>query len=291
MLAKSGLGNKDLGHLWGLADADRDGKLSRHEFAVAMHLAACITGKKRLPLPRVLPSCLSLTTLGEAYCRKTTQASDEQGPMFRPATKSLSPVDVKKRASKKQKRTAGGGAQQELLHGTSGASIPEETDQNTVTITAIATARSTGESPTASFETAPASSEINTIALREDNPGVGPRNKNRVEGEIDGRDTIDEVTKTNKKRKKTKKTRKSRSTEKDVADELYAVSRAERGGYDVIFMQVHRFWGGWMGGRVGGGTVGKWFSVKWNGFRCFVGNGLRCVRLTIRHDRVCRFSA
>lgn len=45
-----------------MADADRDGELSRHEMAVAMHLAACVTGKGKatcLPLPRVLPVCLA----------------------------------------------------------------------------------------------------------------------------------------------------------------------------------------------------------------------------------------
>lgn len=45
-----------------MADADRDGELSRHELAVAMHLAACVTGKGKatsLPLPRVLPACLA----------------------------------------------------------------------------------------------------------------------------------------------------------------------------------------------------------------------------------------
>lgn len=62
VLARSGLGKKDLGRLWTLADADRDGELSRHEFAVAMHLAACATTKEKggLTLPRTLPSCLAL---------------------------------------------------------------------------------------------------------------------------------------------------------------------------------------------------------------------------------------
>ena len=61
VLARSGLRKKDLGRLWTLADADRDGELSRHEFAVAMHLAACVTtkGKGGPTLPRTLPSCLA----------------------------------------------------------------------------------------------------------------------------------------------------------------------------------------------------------------------------------------
>ncbi|CAN0552210.1 unnamed protein product, partial [Ectocarpus sp. 8 AP-2014] len=59
MLAKSGLSKTDLGNLWAMADADRDGKLSRHEFAVAMHLAARAVGTPALALPSVLPPCLA----------------------------------------------------------------------------------------------------------------------------------------------------------------------------------------------------------------------------------------
>ena len=59
ILAKSGLSKADLGRLWVMADADRDGKLCRHEFAVAMHLAACAVGKDGLPLPATLPACLT----------------------------------------------------------------------------------------------------------------------------------------------------------------------------------------------------------------------------------------
>lgn len=59
ILAKSGLSKPDLGRLWVLADADRDGKLCRHEFAVAMHLAACAVEKDGLPLPATLPPCLT----------------------------------------------------------------------------------------------------------------------------------------------------------------------------------------------------------------------------------------
>lgn len=57
-LAKSGLDKKELGNLWAIADADKDGQLSGQEFAVAMHLASCSTAK-HLPLPAVLPECLA----------------------------------------------------------------------------------------------------------------------------------------------------------------------------------------------------------------------------------------
>ncbi|CAM9755171.1 unnamed protein product, partial [Hapterophycus canaliculatus] len=62
ILAKSGLGKKELGRLWALSDADRDGSLSRLEFSVAMHLACC-SAKKGLPLPRALPESLAALLL------------------------------------------------------------------------------------------------------------------------------------------------------------------------------------------------------------------------------------
>lgn len=57
VLAKSGLGKKDLGRLWAMSDVDRDGALSRMEFSIAMHLASC-SAKKGLPVPRALPESL-----------------------------------------------------------------------------------------------------------------------------------------------------------------------------------------------------------------------------------------
>ncbi|CAM9344248.1 unnamed protein product [Ectocarpus fasciculatus] len=77
MLAKSGLSKKDLGKLWAMADADRDGKLSGHEFAVAMHLAACAVGTPALPLPGALPPCLAAASATE---NKTSREGDGDGP-------------------------------------------------------------------------------------------------------------------------------------------------------------------------------------------------------------------
>lgn len=74
ILAKSGLSKAELGRLWALADADRDGKLCRHEFALAVHLAACAVGKDGLPLPATLPPCLASATAAVAAA-----ASDEGG--------------------------------------------------------------------------------------------------------------------------------------------------------------------------------------------------------------------
>lgn len=66
-----------------MADADRDGELSRHELAVAMHLAACVTGKgkaKELQLPRVLPACLATVaqnTGGDDKALQSTERDEE----------------------------------------------------------------------------------------------------------------------------------------------------------------------------------------------------------------------
>ncbi len=79
MLAKSGLSKADLGRLWTLADADRDGKLSRPEFAVAMHLAASAAGKAALPLPEVLPPCLAAAAAAAAAEAAPASAATPQG--------------------------------------------------------------------------------------------------------------------------------------------------------------------------------------------------------------------
>lgn len=49
-----------------MADADEDGELSEQEFAIAFHLASCVAGKKKLPMPLTLPCCLARITNGSA---------------------------------------------------------------------------------------------------------------------------------------------------------------------------------------------------------------------------------
>jgi hypothetical protein len=51
---RSGQDPQLLNAIWHLADHNKDGKLSVHEFAVAFHLILCV-GKKHLPLPPGLP--------------------------------------------------------------------------------------------------------------------------------------------------------------------------------------------------------------------------------------------
>lgn len=79
ILAKSGLSKADLGHLWTMADADRDGKLCRHEFAVAVHLAACAVGKDGPPLPATLPPCLASATATVAATASDEGREDKVG--------------------------------------------------------------------------------------------------------------------------------------------------------------------------------------------------------------------
>ncbi|CAM9733331.1 unnamed protein product, partial [Choristocarpus tenellus] len=57
VLAKSGLEKEKLGKVWSLADIDKDGALSRDEFAVAMHITTCAI-IKHLPVPDHLPTTL-----------------------------------------------------------------------------------------------------------------------------------------------------------------------------------------------------------------------------------------
>ncbi len=57
LFSKSGLAKEVLRDIWNLVDNPVDNRLSRVEFAIAMHLIVCIS-KKNLPLPPVLPPSL-----------------------------------------------------------------------------------------------------------------------------------------------------------------------------------------------------------------------------------------
>ena len=61
-----------------MADADRDGKLCRHEFGVAMHLAALAVQKDGLPLPATLPPCLASATAVVAATAWDEGGEDEE---------------------------------------------------------------------------------------------------------------------------------------------------------------------------------------------------------------------
>lgn len=57
LFSKSGLERDALAKIWQLADMDKDNRLNKHEFCVAMHLIVCVS-KKGLAMPQVLPDYL-----------------------------------------------------------------------------------------------------------------------------------------------------------------------------------------------------------------------------------------
>jgi len=57
LFSKSGLGKDILRDIWNLVDNPVDNRLSRLEFAIAMHLIICVS-KKNLPMPHILPPSL-----------------------------------------------------------------------------------------------------------------------------------------------------------------------------------------------------------------------------------------
>jgi len=56
ILYQSGLDNSTLRRIWVLSDVDRDNKLSRVEFCLAIHLVSMI--KTKVTLPQTLPDGL-----------------------------------------------------------------------------------------------------------------------------------------------------------------------------------------------------------------------------------------
>jgi len=99
LFSKSGLAKEVLRDIWNLVDNPVDNRLSRLEFAIAMHLIVCIS-KKNLPLPPVLPpSLLALKAkAGNAASASVPAGQDpgpEQGQMTLPSpTTSLQPVQA-----------------------------------------------------------------------------------------------------------------------------------------------------------------------------------------------------
>ncbi|CAM9248693.1 unnamed protein product [Ectocarpus sp. 6 AP-2014] len=62
-LSKSGLPRESLRRIWVMADVEKDERLNREEWAVAMHLVMCST-TKQMPLPGKLPKCLRTPPIG-----------------------------------------------------------------------------------------------------------------------------------------------------------------------------------------------------------------------------------
>ena len=80
LFSKSGLDNETLRNIWNMVDDPIDNKLSKLEFAMAMHLIVCVS-KKNLPLPPSLP--LSLKSL-KNNDQKNTPSSDSVSTMTAP---------------------------------------------------------------------------------------------------------------------------------------------------------------------------------------------------------------
>lgn len=80
LFGRSKLPAAELAHIWTLADRDRDTKLNRYEFAIAMHLInASLQG---VAMPQQLPPALA--TLGTASSATTPVAAAVATPLAAP---------------------------------------------------------------------------------------------------------------------------------------------------------------------------------------------------------------
>lgn len=300
ILAKSGLGKKELGRLWTVADVDQDGKLSRQEFAVAMHLAACATAKN-LPLPSVMPGCLAAIVGAEvkqdnvaagrstAEVKKNPELADPQAnngddPQRstnatrgdnkttglgttkgkRAPTKGLFPTAgaIGSRTQKDSTMTEKGEASSALSQAASGkkpeTSVPvQERDKHVVEgvrggnmVTKIHEESTTGTSKRLGGgadggKDVAGDKSISIIDMDMVAVGAAPAAKEpQMCGDDDngGGDTQPAGATAGDVETATKR---AANQQPEIAtlsweerDQLYAMSTAERGGYDVIFMQV-----------------------------------------------------
>ncbi|CAM9586622.1 unnamed protein product [Ectocarpus sp. 12 AP-2014] len=99
-LSKSGLPRESLRRIWVMADVEKDERLNREEWAVAMHLVMCSTAKQ-MPLPGKLPKCLRTPPIG---CQDQTLPEEDQPdggrnakniPERKPEKKPSAPTDFK----------------------------------------------------------------------------------------------------------------------------------------------------------------------------------------------------
>lgn len=258
-MAKSGLEKGDLSRVWTMADADRDGKLSRHEFAVAVHLASCVAGKKKLPLPSALPECLSLT---KGTAAKSNAATG--GP-----TGEESPGNDRSRVKAKGRSTRDTVAVPPGEPASSGEKKSKKRNNRSDSgSTATATSRDTaspaggGDATEAAVEppieeTRPrdiendngqegAASSLTTVTSVQKDISGEPGNPGQVDlmggtkvVSDDGHVASEESGTTKKiKKKRTAKPANSVVQQEQVPDDSYAMTTAELGQYDVVFMQV-----------------------------------------------------
>lgn len=239
-LAKSGMKKKELGRLWTLADVDQDGKLSRQEFSIAMHLAACTAGKG-LPLPRILPECLMVivTTVGG------TEYSEKDGPKWgvsnpEKGTSKGKPSIAKKGRKGADHKTARNAKMQAKT------SVPCKTS---VTLAAeggrpnqgLPTTQVIVSAPTSEAEKATAANkkptDVESLPML-DSGGQGRQQEEEMEAQPTGAANDESaISVLPGKGKSVVAAKKNRLTAEE-SDPLYAMSTAERAGYDVVFMQV-----------------------------------------------------
>lgn len=88
------------------------------------------------------------------------------------------------------------------------------------------------------FREAGSIAEVALVKVLSENTNRAVEAANKVKGSaIDAvKATAADVGKPNKNNKRV--VRKDRAAQREVADELYAMSTSERGGYDIVFMQV-----------------------------------------------------
>lgn len=220
-LAKSGMKKNELGRLWTLADVDRDGKLSRQEFSIAMHLVACAT-RKGLPLPRVLPDCLMaiVTTVGGGA------KGAEKGGSTRGVGKLRKEEASKGKPSSANKGKKGGAAHQKATN----TPIEAKTGLLSKTNAAVTTTKGSGTTPSQELPTTKAIVPAPTNGAEKEAGGVEaqPARASTDETSLSGLPGSDKNAVVVK-----------RTLTAKESDQLYAMSTAERAGYDVIFMQVY----------------------------------------------------
>lgn len=222
VLANSGLERDKLGVLWEIADVNGDGRLSRGEFAVAMHLAACATTKK-LPIPRALPDCLARMAATTVMPRVRSDGDQHSKVSLLSEMKSSSdPIKIPK-----------------LMSSADGKNYTSELEIE------LEPKRS-GEKPrkagVATGSRSPEAVIIKKSAEKSWKPSrrgksADSRALTRRDGEMIVRDT-DSVAGATEFGKERAMAAPQKMLSPEEVDQQYAMSATERGRYEIIFMRV-----------------------------------------------------
>ena len=90
LFSKSGLDNEILRDIWNMVDNPVDNRLSKLEFAIAMHLIVCIS-KKNLPMPTTLPPSLEALKKAESMKHHQQPPLQQQQPTHATAAVTTTP--------------------------------------------------------------------------------------------------------------------------------------------------------------------------------------------------------